>query len=193
MQRLLIVGAGGHGRSVAEAVLAAGSFQLVGFADDAAPGLKRVAGLPVLGTTAGLARYRQHADASIVAVGNNRPREALYRQAEIAGFDMITVVHPASVVSPQAIIGAGSALMAGCIIGTGAVLGVGAIVNCGAVIDHDCQVEDFGHLAVRTAMAGGAVLGRAAWLQPGAILGYGARVEAGVVAAAAVVNAVATG
>ena len=55
MQRLLIVGAGGHGRSVAEAVLAAGVFRLAGFADDASPGLQQIAGFPVLGTTAGLA------------------------------------------------------------------------------------------------------------------------------------------
>ncbi|NDP40980.1 MAG: hypothetical protein GZ093_20040 [Rhodoferax sp.] len=50
MQRLLIVGAGGHGRSVAEAVLAAGMYEVVGFLDDAAAGPAQVGSYPVLGT-----------------------------------------------------------------------------------------------------------------------------------------------
>ena len=67
--RLLIVGAGGHGRSVAEAVLAAGEFELAGFVDDAAAGLTSVWNFAVLGTTADLRRYRVHADHAVVAMG----------------------------------------------------------------------------------------------------------------------------
>lgn len=181
MKRLLIVGAGGHGRSVAEAVLAAGKYELVGFVDDAVPSLQRVWTLPVFGATADLTRYGQYADAAIVAIGNNRLREELQHRLYAAGFELATVVHPKAVVSPRAVIGAGSAIMAGAIVGTEAHLGAGVIVNCGAVVDHQCRVEDFGHLGVNAAMAGGAVLGRGAWMQAGAVYGYGVKVEAGVV------------
>lgn len=181
MKRLLIVGAGGHGRSVAEAVLAAGVFQLAGFLDDAAPDGCRVWDWPVLGSTAELANGRQHADAAIVAIGNNCLREELHQRLYAAGFELATVVHPKAIVSPRACIGLGSAIMAGAIVGTGAQLGAGVIVNCGAVVDHDCRVDDFGHLGVNAAMAGGSVLGRGAWMQAGSVLGYGAMVEAGVV------------
>ncbi len=179
MKRLLIVGAGGHGRSVAEAVFTAGKYELVGFVDDASPGLQQVWDLPVFGATADLVRCRDHADAAIVAIGNNRLREALQQRLYAAGFELATVVHPLAMVSPRAVIGAGCAVMACAIVGTGAQLGEGVIVNCGAVIDHDCRVEDFGHLGVNAAMAGGSVLGRSAWVQAGAVLGYGAMVEAG--------------
>lgn len=73
--------------------------------------------------------------------------------------------------------------MAGSIIGTEAKLGAGSIVNSGAVVDHHCTVEDFGHLGVNTSMAGGSILGRAAWMQAGSALGYGVRVQDGVVLA----------
>ena len=179
MKRLLIVGAGGHGRSVAEAVLAAGKYELVGFVDDAAPALQQVWALPVFGTTADLTRYREYADAAIVALGNNRLREALQHTLYAAGFELATVVHPQALVSPRAVIGEGGAIMAGAIVGTGAQLGAGVIVNCGAVIDHDGRVDDFGHLGVNAAMAGGSVLGRSAWMQAGSALGYGALVESG--------------
>lgn len=180
MKRLLIVGAGGHGRSVAEAVLAAGQYRLVGFVDDAAPSLRQVWELPVFGTTADLARYRQQADAAIVAVGNNRLREELHNRLCVSGFELVTIVHPSAIVSPRAIIGAGSAIMAGAIVGTEAQLGEGVIVNCAAVVDHHCGVEDFGHLGVQAGMAGGSILGRGAWMQAGSVLGYGVKVEPGM-------------
>lgn len=181
MKRLLIVGAGGHGRSVAEAALAAGQYELVGFVDDAAPGLRQVWEWPVFGATADLANCSQHADAVIVAIGNNRLREELHERLEAAGFELATIVHPKGIVSPRAVIGAGSAIMAGAIVGTEAQLGAGVIVNCAAVVDHHCRVEDFGHLGVNAGMAGGSVLGRGAWMQAGSVLGYGVVVEAGVV------------
>ena len=178
MKRLLIVGAGGHGRSVAEAVLAAGSYKVVGFVDDAASALQHVWALPVFGATADLTSYREYADVAIVAMGNNRLREELHGRLTVAGFELATVVHPKAVVSPRAVIGAGCAIMAGAIVGTEAQLGAGVIVNCGAVVDHDCRVDDFGHLGVNAAMSGGSVLGRGAWMQAGSVLGYGAIVEA---------------
>ncbi len=183
MRRLLIVGAGGHGRSVAEAVLAAGEFEVVGFVDDAAPGLTSVWNFAVLGTTADLRRYLVHADYAIVAVGNNAIRESLCNSLLAAGFELATIVHPRAIVSPRAVIGHGCSIMAGAVVGTEARLGCGVIINCGAVVDHDAQVHDYGHLAVNAAMAGGSELGRGAWMQVGSALWYGVRVAAGVVVA----------
>lgn len=181
MKRLLIVGAGGHGRSVAEAASLGGQYSLVCFADDAVSGAYRVSGWPVLGTTADLASYRDRAEVAVVAIGNNSLREDLHNRLLAADFQLVTILHPRAVVSPKAVIGAGSAIMAGAIVGTEAELGVGTIVNCGAVVDHHCRVEDFGHLGVNAAMAGGSVLGRGAWMQAGSVLGYGVKVAAKVV------------
>lgn len=181
MRRLLIVGAGGHGRSVAEAVLLSGGYRLAGFVDDAAPALDRVWDVPVLGTTADFSCYRQHADLAIVAIGNNGLREALSGRLLAAGFELATVVHPRAVVSPRALLGAGSTIMAGAIVGTDARLGCGVIVNSGAVVDHDVHVHDYGHLGVNACMAGGAVLGRGAWMHAGAAVGYGVKVADGAV------------
>lgn len=184
MKRLLIVGAGGHGRSVAEAVLAEGQYRLAGFVDDAAanqPPLCQVWSLPVFGAIANLPTYRQHADAVVVAIGNNRLREELHLRFGAVGFEFARVVHPKAIVSPRAVIGAGTAIMAGAIVGTEARLGIGVIINCAAVVDHHCTVDDFGHLSVNAAMAGGSGLGRGAWMQAGAVLGYGVKVESGLV------------
>ncbi len=180
MNKMLIVGAGGHGRSVAEALLAAGSFSIAGFVDDGTAS-DRVMGLPVLGRTADFVRLRGEANHAIVAIGKNELRESLCKRLLAAGFELATVIHPRSIVSPSAEIAAGCAIMAGAVVGASARLGVGVIVNSGAVVDHDAQVMDFGHLGVGACMAGGTVLGCGAWMQAGAALGYGVRVPDGAV------------
>jgi sugar O-acyltransferase (sialic acid O-acetyltransferase NeuD family) len=177
--RLLIVGAGGHGRSVAEAVLMADHFSLVGFTDDAAFARgETVWGLPILGPATAFENYVGHATHAVVAIGNNGLRKKLFAQLQSAGFTLASVIHPRAMVSPRANLSAGVAVMAGAIVGTEAVLGEGAIVNCGAVVDHHAQVHAFGHLGVNACMAGGSVLGALAWMQAGSAIGYGVQLAA---------------
>lgn len=177
---LLIIGAGGHGRSVAEAALRGNLYEVIGFLDDGLAGGK-VWDLPVLGTTDELSGCRSLASHGVAAIGNNAVREALSDRLVKCGFSLATVVHPEAIISPSAIIESGCAIMAGAIVGTEAHIGRGAIVNCGAVVDHDARVHDFGHLGVGACMAGGSILGYGAWIQAGCTLGYGVEIEAGVV------------
>jgi sugar O-acyltransferase (sialic acid O-acetyltransferase NeuD family) len=179
--RLLVVGAGGHGHSVAEAAGLSGFFEVVGFLDDLLPAGENVMGIPILGTVTSMAQHRARVDKVIVAIGNNVVREKLILELIALDFDLATVLHPRAIVSPSAMLGTGSVVMAGAIIGTEACLGVGTIVNCGAVVDHHANVEDFAHLGVCTSMAGGTVLGRGAWMQAGSSLGCGVTVAAGEV------------
>ncbi|MBB1603849.1 acetyltransferase [Variovorax sp. UMC13] len=181
MKRLLIIGAGGHGRTVAEAVLLGQEYELTAFLDDAPDGVQLLGGIPVWGGTSELASCRGQVDAVVVAIGRNALRETLHAYVAAVGFPLATVVHPRAIVSPSALIGPGCAVMAGAVIGTQACLAEGAIANCGAVVDHDCLVEAFGHLGVGACMSGGSALGRGAWLQAGAVLGYGVKVPAGQV------------
>jgi sugar O-acyltransferase (sialic acid O-acetyltransferase NeuD family) len=162
--RLLLVGADGHGRSVAEAAELSRQFAVVGFLDDSLPAGETVLSVSVLGPVASMANHQSAADLVIVAIGNNTVREKLVQQLAAMGFKWATVIHPRAIVSPSAVLGAGSAVMADTIVGTEARLGVRSIVNSGAVVDHQATVEDFGHLGVNASLAGGTVLGRGAWM-----------------------------
>ena len=148
--KLIIIGAGGHGVSVAEAAGLSGAFEVVGFLDDAMPVGQTVLNVSVIGAIGGLSNvdrldsYRAACEQVIVAVGNNAVREKITTQLVDAGFYIATVIHPRAFVSPSAVVGRGSAVMAGAIVGAEARLGLGSIVNCGAVVDHHARVEDFG-------------------------------------------------
>ena len=176
-KRVIVIGAGGHGRSVAEAILLLGRDELVGFVDDGADANAKVWTYPILARTGTLHTLRALADTVVVAIGNNAVREKLHSRVRDAGFELLNVIHPAAFVSPTATLGAGCAVMAGAVVGTEAQLGEGVIVNCGATVDHHCRVDSFGHLGVNACMAGGSVLGHRAWMQAGSALGYGVQVE----------------
>ncbi|NMG46039.1 acetyltransferase [Aromatoleum toluvorans] len=184
MSGVLIVGAGGHGRSVAEAILlGGGEYRLAGFLDDNWPDPRDVWGYPVFGKFSDLESCLGHTRLVIVAIGNNATRERLQARILAAGGELATIIHPAATVSPRAVLGTGCAVMAGAIVGTEARLGQGVIVNCNATVDHHCTVGDFGHLGVGACMAGGSVLGHGAWMQAGAAIGYGVKVAPGEVLA----------
>jgi sugar O-acyltransferase (sialic acid O-acetyltransferase NeuD family) len=180
-KRVIVIGAGGHGRSVAEAVLLLGRDEFIGFVDDGANANAKVWTYPILGRTDSLHTLRALADTVVVAIGNNAVREKLHARVRDIGFELQNVIHPAAFVSPTATLGAGCAVMAGAVVGTEAKLGEGVIVNCGATVDHHCRVDAFGHLGVNACMAGGSVLGHRAWMQAGAALGYGVKIAADTV------------
>ncbi|WP_240936431.1 MULTISPECIES: acetyltransferase [Hydrogenophaga] len=170
---LVIVGAGGHGRSVSELVQLAGTHTVAGFLDDQLPPGTEVLGVPVWGGTAELPRLPERGVTAVhVAIGHNPTRAALLARVREAGLQAATLVHPRACVSPSARLGTGCVVMALAVIGTEAQLGDGVIVNVGAVVDHHARVGDHGHLGANATMAGGTSIGARAWLQAGSALGY---------------------
>ena len=178
MTRLLVIGAGGYGRAVAEAAMAMDTHTVVGFVDDRWPDLMPIWNLPVVGRLADLPDLRLMADAVVPAIGDGQARRAACAAALAAGFDLASVIHPRAFVSPSAVLGLGVTVMAGAVIGTLARIDNGAIVNAGAVVDHDGHVGAYAHMGVGACMGGGSVLAPGAFLRIGAILAPGLRLEA---------------
>ncbi len=171
--RVLVIGAGGFGRSVADALLAGSRYTLTGFVDDRIPAGSTVLGQPVLGSLADLPALRAGCALVVVAIGDNLRRQEITLLAQNAGFNLATVVHPQAIISQYAALGAGAMILAGAIVGTEVTVGDGAIVNAGAIVDHHAKVGDFAHLGVGACIAGGARIGARSWLKEGSILRAG--------------------
>ncbi|MBA4291021.1 MAG: acetyltransferase [Pseudomonas sp.] len=180
---LLIIGAGGHGKAVAEAAVLSGEWQRIAFADDRWPDLRETFGWPVVSDVAGLAALEIQVAGAIAAVGNNFVREQWVKAIHSAGLPLLTVLHPRACVSASAVIGAGTAIMALATVGVDAVIGEGAIVNANATLDHDASLGAFAHLGVGVQLAGGVKIGARVWLQAGCSAGYQVVVGEGVVCA----------
>lgn len=160
---LIIIGAGGHGRVIADTASLCG-YKNIRFLDE-----RKVAGLPVIGKVADYSRYLDEA-VFIVGIGDNKIREHIYSEMTAKGAKMISLVHPRAFISTGAAIGSGVVVMAGAAVNTGAVLGNGVIVNTCGSVDHDCKVDDFCHISVGAHLAGTVNVGN------GTLIGVGASV-----------------
>ena len=137
MTTWVILGAGGHGRSVADTIQACGHEQL-GFLDDKVLPAELVAGAPVLGLLSlawqwpQLPQFSTAPERLVVALGNPSLRhtwqQVLERQAAPVG----VVVHPRAWVSPSAQLSPGCVVLAGDVVNANAVLHSGVLVNSGA-------------------------------------------------------------
>lgn len=158
MNRIVIIGAGGHGRVVADIAKACGYNEII-FLDDTDTLLAK-------GKVSNFVEYKK--DASfIVAIGNNQIREKIQNQLLKNECKVTTLVHPNAVLGSNVSIGTGTVVMAGVVINTGARIGDGAILNTSSSVDHDCIVEKYCHIAVGAHLAGTVHVGQYTWIGAG--------------------------
>lgn len=161
MSRLIIIGASGHGKVVADIAKLNGYEDIVFLDNDKE--IKACAGYPVLGPDTMTAEL----DGDVfVAVGNAETRKRLMERDNTRHFP--TLIHPSAVIAKGVEIGKGSVVMAGTVINPGARIGRGVIVNTSSSIDHDCVVEDFVHIAVGAHLSGTVRIGKETWIGTGA-------------------------
>ena len=175
MNGLLVIGAGGHGKVVADTAILAG-WERVAFLDDFADLSGRPLGLPILGRTADLDLLAGGFSSVVVAVGTSRRRLELLSQCQRSGLRIISVVHPAAFVSTFASLAPGCVVFAQAAVNADAVLGLGCIVNTGATVDHDCALGDGVHVCPGAHLAGNVRIGDCAWIGIGAVVRQGVSV-----------------
>jgi UDP-N-acetylbacillosamine N-acetyltransferase len=162
--KLLILGFGGHARSVADVALSCGFTRLV-FVEASTRGGEDFCGHPVV---PGLDPFIGSDWPAFPAAGDNRDRSEQYSMAAGLGFAIATLV------SPRASVGAGATVGAGCLVahlahvGPMARLGLACIINTAAVVEHECEIGDFCHVSVNAAVAGRTRLGQFITLGAGA-------------------------
>ena len=185
---LYVLGAGGHGKVVADAALAMRRFELRGFLDDDAQ--RRggsVLGLPVVG---GLEVIEgEAADVAVaLGIGKNGARLAALARVHALGHRVATVVHPSAVIASGVVLGDGTFVAPLAVIHTDAHLGQACIVNSGAVVEHDNRLGDGVHVSPNAALGGDVTLGDEVHVGLGAVVLPGLSVGArSVVGAGAVV------
>jgi sugar O-acyltransferase (sialic acid O-acetyltransferase NeuD family) len=192
MKPVLIIGAGGHAKVLADALLASGR-QVLGFVESSDKDEYRAEVLPgllVLGTDEVLSSFVP-ADVELVnglgGIDCGGLRRRMQAKLEADGWYFSGVCHPAAQVSPFAFVSAGVQLLAGCVVQAGARLGLGSIINTAAVVEHDSTLEEFVHVAPQAVLCGNthvgcnSHIGAGAIVRQGLILGSNTLVGAGAV------------
>ena len=165
-EKFILMGAGGHGAVVAEAIELSGG-QILNFIDH------DVLKIDVLGHSV-IRNENSISDEGhkfIITIGDNATRKTraleLYR---LYG----KIIHPSAIVSKRAVIGEGTVIMAGVCVNTNVTIGKHCIINTSATIDHDCFLEDYVHVAPSASLAGNVTVGQ------GTLIGLGTFIIQGV-------------
>ena len=140
--KLIILGAGGYGRTVVDIARQSGRYTEVSFLDD-----NSIDPL-VIGECSD---YINHIDSETElypAFGNNEGRIQWIEQLEAVGANIPTIIHDTAYVSPEATVERGTVVLPKAIINTDSVINSGCIINCGAIIDHGCVIEEGVHICL---------------------------------------------
>lgn len=186
LRRIVIAGAGGHGRVMLDLFRAARRYEVVAFVDaDASVHGTRIHGVPVRGSDDALNDLRAegigHAAIGVgMMPGGMNTHRRVCRLLQDRGFEIAGGIHPAAWLSPLAETGCGVAVLARASIGPGSRLGDHVVVNTGAIVEHDCVVREHSHVATGATLCGGVRIGSGVFVGAGAVIREGVRIADGV-------------
>lgn len=163
MKRLVILGAGGYGRTVADVANQLGYSTIV--LDDA-------------DSTHPLSSFQSYINPStyfIPAFGNNAFRMEWINRIEESGGQLATLIHPTAYVSPTATISPGCVILPHAIVNTDVVIDRGCIINLGAIVDHGCILEEGVHIAPGAIVKGENRIEKCSKIEAGEVVEGGSR------------------
>lgn len=159
MEKIILLGGGGHCKSVIDTIVDSKLYEIVGIID-----LKQNIGqcindIKIIDSDENLIKYKEAGIDNIFitvgSIGNPSIRINLYDLVKKIGFKMPVIIDVSAIVSKDSIIGCGTFIGKGAIINTKAVIGSNCIINTGSIIEHDCSIGDFVHISPGATLCGG--------------------------------------
>jgi sugar O-acyltransferase (sialic acid O-acetyltransferase NeuD family) len=169
---LLIIGAGGHGKVVAEAAELDGRFENIMFLDDRVD-VDAVLGHRIIGMSHEYEKFAKKYEYAIVCIGVNEKRMEITQKLLKAGYKVPVIIHPKASVSKYSDIGDGSVILAGAVVNTNASLGMACIININSSVDHESLIGDGVHVCSGAVVRSGCTVGKLSCIGAGAVVNSG--------------------
>jgi sugar O-acyltransferase (sialic acid O-acetyltransferase NeuD family) len=159
MRKLILIGAGGHGKSVEWIARSTNQWSEILFLDEKLKGPK------ILGNFDKRKNFKN--DDFFVSIGDNLTRKKILKQLQKEGFQVVSIISPNSNVTNSKI-GIGSIIMNNVFINVDSIISDGVIINNQVLIEHDCQIGEFTHISPSVNVAGRTQIGELSWIGIGA-------------------------
>jgi sugar O-acyltransferase (sialic acid O-acetyltransferase NeuD family) len=180
MEKILLIGGGGHAKSVIDVIEQEGRFKVAGIVEKFVGESKPVLGYKLIGTDDELPALREHYDYALVTVGqieSAKLRIKLYTRLKELGFTLPTIISPHAYVSKHATLGEGTVVMHHALVNTGAEVGANCIINSKALIEHDAVVEDHCHISTGALLNGDVHVAAQSFVGSGVVTKQGAQLS----------------
>ena len=170
MKEIILIGGGGHCKSVIDVIEQEGLYKIIGIVDKHELLGKDILGYSVIGTDSNLKVLAKKYKNALITVGQIKSttlRKRLFNIAFDAGFSFPVIVSPRSYVSKHASIGSGTVIMHNVLINAHATVGRNCIINTNALIEHDSKIGDFCHISTNAVINGGVSVGKETFIGSG--------------------------
>lgn len=189
MEKIVLIGGGGHCKVVIDMIKLGERFEIVGIIDKEKG---QVMGVPIIGDDEILEKlFNEGVRKAFVCVGgisNPRIREKLYLNLKKIGYSLPVIIHPHSIISDSVSIGEGTCVMAGAVLNAGCKVGENCIINTRALVEHDANLDKNVHVSPGAIVLGDVTVGKNSLIGAGTVIKQGISVgENTIVGAGSVV------
>ena len=164
MKELILLGGGGHCKSVIDSIKSTNKYKIIGILDLKDKIGEFINGVQVIGEDRDLLYYYEqgikNAFITTGGIGDNSLRIRLFENAKSMGFQFPVITDAKAIVSDTAIIAEGVFIGKGTIINTNVSIKENSIINTGAIIEHDCQIDAHCHIAPGSTLSGAVHIGK---------------------------------
>ena len=170
--QLLLVGGGGHCKSVIDVIEQENQYIIAGIIDQKEFLGQKVLGYEIIGCDDNLSELFQKIKYAFVTVGQIKSPELrirLFTQLNTIGFEIPSILSPRAYVSKYATIGRGTIVMHDALINANAKIGDNCIINTKALVEHDAIIADHCHISTGAILNGGVVVKQRSFFGSGAV------------------------
>ncbi|WP_242827239.1 acetyltransferase [Butyrivibrio hungatei] len=170
--KLLLIGGGGHCKSVLDCVLSLDKYSDIGIIDSEIG--TKIMDIPVIGSDDDLPNLFKSgwsdAIVTVGSVGNTRVRHKLYEMLKAIGFNMPVIVDSTAIVADKVEIGEGTFIGKGAIVNSETSIGCCTIINSGSIVEHECNIGAFCHISTGATLCGQVKVGDDAHVGAGTVV-----------------------
>ncbi|MDF2529665.1 MAG: acyltransferase [Gammaproteobacteria bacterium] len=192
MNKLIVLGAGGHAKVLLDLLEKLAQFDVIGLAECAPARFgQQLLNKTIFDESNILDKYpagQYELVNGIGSIGPGEARQKIYEFYKSKHYRFPVISHPLAVVSKHAQLAEGVQIMAGVVIQAGTDVGENTVINSSASIDHDCKIGQHVHIAPGVVVSGGVEIGRGCHIGVGAVIIQGVKIgENSLIAAGSVV------
>ena len=184
MNKILLIGSGGHARSCIDVIERGGQYTIVGLIGKKNELGATVFGYDIIGEDCDMAQLRGKFSYALVCIGQIRdstPRINAFNKLIEHEYILPSVISPLAYISSHATIGRGTIVMHGAIVNSGSTIGENCILNSRCLIEHDSEIKDHCHVSTGAILNGNTYLGEGSFVGSSAVIENGARIDKGAV------------
>lgn len=161
MKKIILIGGGGHCKSIIDVIEHEGKFRIAGIIDKPELIGNDLLGYKVIGHDLELNKFAKKYEYALISIGqihSPEPRKKLFNLAIKAGFNLPKIISPRAFVSSHASIGNGTVIMHDAIVNAGASVGENCIINSKALIEHDSSISNHCHISTNAVINGDVII-----------------------------------